>query len=1238
MRKGLVTFIFFTILINALYPQNAIVGTGFSSGWGGNACPTGNSNFNYFSNNLGGTFVGVLTPQGTGNQFFRLGVDWSSTTAQKTITIGSDVAVSPNTEYKLNSSCTTSGAMFYNVPNTNYRYVFKTKDGGVAPKDSFIFFEVHGDVRTISAVSQSPISANVGGGQDVTVTATTNGNLNTGQSIFIRYTNNNWTSSTIAPMNSSGTIHTFQIPGFNAGTSLQYYVFTSSPNVTINQGNVDFYTFNANTNSGQNYSYTVKRVTVTPILPNENDLVTITFDASNSPLQGAQKVYLHSGVSSTSTSLTTFNHTVGNWGQDDNIGVMTNTTGNIWTISLNPNLRSFYNVPSEKDLFGLNFLFRNVDGTLKEDNNGLNYFNAIDPGNYFTITTPTTDPFFASVNTQVTIASTANTPPTSWAIDEIHPTTGVFISAITSGASTLSFMGNIMITDTTLRRFRVTAQFANGNKSKTIGIKGFNNVTLAPRPSWVKPGINYHPGDPTKATLVLHCPTYTRFLKGTGAVGGASNTAPKSIAYVIGDFNNWTPTEAYKMNRDRDGWDGIVDLDNDNDRGDYWWVTLEGLTPGQEYVFQYLIDGSIRVADPYSHKISDPEDFQISSSTFPGLITYRPQAVDRASVLQTNRPQFTWTAPSFSKPTPDRLNIYEMHFRDFTEEGTYLAAIDKLDYIKSLGINAIHVMPVSEFEGNSSWGYNPNFYFAVDKAYGPENDLKTFIDECHKRQIQVFNDVVLNHAFYSNVMAKLYWNTTLNRPANDSPYFNPTHKMVRNQAGWWGADWNHESQHVQAMVDSILGYWLKEFKFDGFRFDFTKGFGQTDPNDFPPGDDWASSYNQDRIDLLKRMVDRMWTHYSGSVTIFEHLANSNEDKVLADYGILMWSGVGHHNDLKGFILGFNGDNTNIYNSGVYNAAGRNFQFANWMSYGESHDEQRLGYELMQFYNGPRTTANMIDRLKIAYGFNLLLPGPRMLWQFGELGYEVDINENGRTGEKPVRWHYYDDPKRKELYRLISRIFTMRNNHNLYETAPNFDNIGQASGTSNPRIMKLATNDGKHVIVVANLDPNVARDVTPLFPLQGTWHRYNGTVDGSTFEVTNANQNGTYLLAASEMLIFTNFQIVPCTNVTEASNTGEGSLRNAIECSTTNSTITFESNINNITLTQPIDISKNIELDRSNTTPLTINGANVIHPYIFKINPNVNVTLKNLNILTNTTSNAVLNEGNLIINNVRILKN
>lgn len=106
--------------------------------------------------------------------------------------------------------------------------------------------------------------------------------------------------------------------------------------------------------------------------------------------------------------------------------------------------------------------------------------------------------------------------------------------------------------------------------------------------------------------------------------------------------------------------------------------------------------------------------------------------------------------------------------------------------------------------------------------------------------------MVLNHAFYSNVMAKMYWNSTLNQPANENPWFNPEHRMIYDSNGHWGADWNHESEHTQNMVDRILDYWLQEFKFDGFRFDFTKGFGQTAPD---PADPWAGSKDQDRIDL-----------------------------------------------------------------------------------------------------------------------------------------------------------------------------------------------------------------------------------------------------------------------------------------------------------------------------------------------------------------------------------------------------
>lgn len=1228
-------FVLLTFIPYLSNSQNAVVGSGFSSGWGGGGCPTGNGNFNFFNPNYGSSFGAEFTANGTGNQYFRFGIDWNTTTSQRSITVGNDVPIVKNTIYTLNNTCTTSGAVYYNVPSTSNRYIFKTRNAGTNPTGDFVLFEVQGTVRTITNVAQSPVASNVTSITPVIVTATSSGSLNVGHGVYLRYTTNNWTSSMVVPMSGGGISFTGTIPAQTIGTTVNYYVFTSGDGLTIAPGNADFFTINGNNNGGANYSYTISTntplVTVSPSFPNDTQVVTITFNAAGTALAGASKVYLHSGVSTNVSSPYAFNYTIGNWGQDDGIGQMTNTVDDNWTITIST-LRTFYNVPSDRDIFGLNFLFRSADGTLKEDNGGSNYYNIVDPGNYFSITFPTTSTYFAQVDQPFNHTGSANTAPTTWTLKELNPDTDAVITTISSTNGGTTFLQSLTMTDTSLRKFRLESDFSGNLKYKTFLVIGYLSATEAPRPSWTKPGINYHDTDATKATLVLHAPIYTRYKKGTGNVSGDNTTAPKSVVYVIGDFNNWTPSESFKMNRDSDV--DFEDDDNnmiDDDQGHYWWIELNNLVPGQEYVFQYLIDGVLQVADPYTHKVSDPDDWQISSLVYPNLISYRPQAVDRASVLQTNQQPYDWKAAPFSKPSINELNIYELHFRDFTEEGTYLAAIDKLDYIKGLGINAIHVMPVSEFEGNSSWGYNPNFYFAADKAYGKADDLKKFIDECHKRKIQVFNDLVLNHAFYSNVMAKMYWNSGANRPADDNPWFNPLHKMVADPGGWWGADWNHESEHTQIMVDTILDFWLKEFKFDGFRFDFTKGFGQTAPD---INDPWASSFDQDRINLLKRMVHGVKTRNPGSVIIFEHLAWALEDKKLSDtLGILMWSGVGHHNDLKGFILGYNGDNTNIYTSGVYNASGRNFNYANWMSYGESHDEERLGYEVSQYFNGDKTIDNIIKRLKLALGFNLLLPGPRMIWQFQELGYDVSINFNGRTGEKPVRWYYYNNSKRRELYTLTSRLLKIRNKYNIYGTTPDYGNIGLGSGNINqPRFMRLSSGTGvneKHVIVIANLDTNNAHSVNPGYDVTGTWYKYNGdpTIDGSGFNVNSTGES--YSLSPSEMMVLTNFQIDACTDVRSTANSGAYTLRDAIDCAPENGNVEIEFPVygQTITLSSPINIDKNITISGFPSKNVTVSGPG-FSGNIFSIAAGKTVTMNGFKI--NCTQGG--SDGRCILNN------
>ncbi|MBK8825690.1 MAG: hypothetical protein IPO26_03045 [Saprospiraceae bacterium] len=1194
-----------------------------------------------FGSTFGKTYQNTA---GSGNRYFRLYTDWSNQTREHGPTGSNDINIPFNTISTL-ETWSGSKAYYVNVGNTAFNYVFRSRNGdGITNTPSVIIIEVQGEIRNVSLVAQSPSPTGVTNSSAVTVNASVSGSLSAGQGIYLRYTTDNWTNSTILPMTGSGTSYMVNIPAQSSGTTVKYYIFTSGAGMTIAHNDADFVTINGNTNNGANYQYTVlggsSAVTINPGFPNDTENVVVTFDATGTALADADKVYMHAGISATLSNPSLFQYTTGNWGQDDGIGEMTETSANNWTISLT-SLRSYFNVPEADDIFGLNLLFRNANGTLKEDLSGANYFFSVDPGNYFVLTAPENEFSFLPVGQNMSLAATANSGPTTWTLKEIDPITNVDINTITTQSGGISFTYNLNVSTLNLKKYKLIADFNGELKSKTFKIQGYNPVTEAARPSWTQPGINYHSNDPTKATLVLQAPVFTNYKKGTGIVSGTGTTTPKTVVYVLGDFNNWTPSEAYKMNRDRDGWDGMTDGDNDGDHGDYWWIELTNLTPGQEYVFQYLVDGSIQVADPYANKISDPDDGQIPNAVYPNLITYRPQAEDRASVLQTNQPAFLWTAPEFDHVTDQKLQIYEMHFRDFTDEGTYLAAIQKLDYIKGLGINAIHVMPISEFEGNSSWGYNPNFYFAADKAYGTATDLKLFIDECHKRKMLVFNDLVLNHAFYSNVMARMYWNTADNKPASENPWFNPDHKMVADPGGWWGADWNHESEHTQKMVDRILDFWLQEFNFDGFRFDFTKGFGQTAPDSSDP---WASSYDQDRIDLLLRMVNGMKSRNPGSVVIFEHLAWASEDKVLADQGILMWSGVGHHNALKAFVLGYNGDNTNIYESGIYNTTGRNFNDANWMSYGESHDEERLGYELMQFYNGVRNSSNMIDRLKIAYGFNLLMPGPRMLWEFGELGYDVCINYNGRTGEKPVHWDYYDDAKRRELHTLISKIFKIRNEQNIFATTPDYGNIGLGAGNiATPRVMRLSSGTGSsaaHVIAVANLDVNSSHTLSPGYDVTGTWYKYNGTpaTDGTSFMVNNVSDS--YTLSPSEMLIFTNFPIDSCTDVRSNADSGNYTLRNAIACAPENGVVNIEYPVygQTINLATPIHIDKNITILGFPSMQINISGAS-LNQSVFTIATGKTVTFNGISITCsqgNSDGRCLINDGHLTLDAVKFM--
>lgn len=249
-------------------------------------------------------------------------------------------------------------------------------------------------------------------------------------------------------------------------------------------------------------------------------------------------------------------------------------------------------------------------------------------------------------------------------------------------------------------------------------------VTTEPSPSGVVDGINYI--DDETVILQLYAPF-------------------KDFVYVLGDFNDWEFSADYFMNQTPDG--------------ERYWIEISGLNPGQEYRFQYSIDEEdIRVADIYADKILDPvNDNSIPETVYPNLIGYpMGETTEIVSVLQTAQEPYNWVVEDFDRPPSDNLIIYELLIRDFDESHSYQAVINRLDYLEDLGINAIELMPFTEFEGNESWGYDPMFYFAPDKYYGTKDDLKQLVDECHQRGIAVIQDVVLNHSNGQNPQLRMY--------------------------------------------------------------------------------------------------------------------------------------------------------------------------------------------------------------------------------------------------------------------------------------------------------------------------------------------------------------------------------------------------------------------------------------------------------------------------------------------------
>lgn len=518
----------------------------------------------------------------------------------------------------------------------------------------------------------------------------------------------------------------------------------------------------------------------------------------------------------------------------------------------------------------------------------------------------------------------------------------------------------------------------------------------------------------------------------------------KTSVSLIGEFNNWSAT-ASVMKKTSDG--------------NNWWVQVDNLDANTEYAYQFLVDGTLKIADPYSEKILDPaNDSYISSTTYPSLKAYPTGKTSGiVSTMMANQPIYAWKNKNFARPEKTNLVIYELLIRDFTTEHSYASTLAKLDYLVNMGINAIELMPVNEFEGNLSWGYNPSFYFAADKYYGTKLALQNFIDECHGKGIAVIMDMVLNHSFGQSPMVQLYFDGS--KPTANSPWFNVDAKHPFNV----GYDFNHESAATKKFSKDVMKFWMQEYKIDGFRFDLSKGFTQKSSTD----DAGFRLYDAGRI--------ATWKEYNSFIksidpnnfyVILEHFAEESEEKVLADDGMMLWNNINYN--LNEATMGWLGNSD--FSWGFYAKHGFN-KSDGLVTYGESHDEERLNYKNISFGNlsgsylikGNLPTS--LKREELAAAFLFSIPGPKMIWQFGELGYDVSIDFNGRTGEKPIKWDYFTDVNRKALYNSYAFFIKMKKNNSIFNTTSSTFNL-----SGGVKYIKL-TDATNTVIVVGNFDVN-----------------------------------------------------------------------------------------------------------------------------------------------------------------------
>ncbi|MEJ2646819.1 MAG: alpha-amylase family glycosyl hydrolase [Sedimentisphaerales bacterium] len=518
---------------------------------------------------------------------------------------------------------------------------------------------------------------------------------------------------------------------------------------------------------------------------------------------------------------------------------------------------------------------------------------------------------------------------------------------------------------------------------------------------------------------------------GDGWVSFAIYAPDKQSVNLIGSFNNWdyrrTPLEQKQPG--------------------YWMAAFQ-LDKGT-YQYQFLIDKELVICDPYARW------------TAPG----EKDSDQPKAVIEVGKEPYKWEHDDWMRPELHDMIIYEMHIGDFTKEGTFAAATQKLDHLKDLGISGIQLMPICEVPPDDYWGYKPTYLMAPRHSYGSPDDFRRFVDAAHANDMAVILDMVIAHTGQEHPFNKMY-------PYENSPWYGQG-LGEQNQFGL--PTFSYLKEPTNNFARDVEFHWLQAYHIDGYRYDYLAGIG-------------ADAHGKGLPNLMEKVREIQPDAYFIGECIPEDpdlVNNSGLSAVWHTRCRIALQTLLFEKDIEPYSPFRFAEAVSAFNPSTQGYSDAMFM----VNYAECHDDKRLMLGLREAGFDEDTAAK---KHTLAAAILMTIPGEPMLYQGQECGHATEKS----LQQNKINWKKCDTNSGKYLLDHYRKMCKLRRSRSSIRS--NNFNMAQVDEQKRCIVFQRMLGESDQVIVAANFSGQKQNLTIPL-PQKGYWHE----LEGEPFEAENS---------------------------------------------------------------------------------------------------------------------------------------